>query len=176
MVLVPLIYFLTNDLLFSTLLIVPTWLTYGLVRGLGVQPQVIDRPRQLVVQGIAHTCAICVACVAFSFSISLASNFAHQANDPTPSPLQEYSAPVSVVLAVAVLLALSGTVDSPWPRYAIACALLGSQKKLPWRLARFLDWAHEAGFLRMAGLAVQFRHQDFQAWLAKGNDTQGSGQ
>ncbi|MCX5529803.1 NACHT domain-containing protein [Streptomyces sp. NBC_00006] len=37
---------------------------------------------------------------------------------------------------------------------------------LPWRLGRFLGWAEEAGLLRVAGTAYQFRHLELQDWLA----------
>ncbi|MFE2864991.1 NACHT domain-containing protein [Embleya sp. NPDC059259] len=39
--------------------------------------------------------------------------------------------------------------------------------RLPWRLGRFLDWATEAGLLRVAGTAYQFRHRELQEWLAR---------
>ncbi|MFE3197848.1 NACHT domain-containing protein [Embleya sp. NPDC059237] len=39
--------------------------------------------------------------------------------------------------------------------------------RLPWRLGRFLNWATEAGLLRVAGTAYQFRHRELQEWLAR---------
>jgi hypothetical protein len=39
--------------------------------------------------------------------------------------------------------------------------------RLPLRLARFLDWAHHAGLLRVAGNSYQFRHIEFQRWLVR---------
>jgi hypothetical protein len=36
----------------------------------------------------------------------------------------------------------------------------------PWRLSRFLQWATNAGLLRSAGIAHQFRHRELQDWLA----------
>lgn len=38
---------------------------------------------------------------------------------------------------------------------------------LPWRLGRFLDWSYRAGLLRIAGPAYQFRHRELQEYLAK---------
>lgn len=41
-----------------------------------------------------------------------------------------------------------------------------SRGRLPWRLGTFLGWAHEAGLLRISGIAYQFRHRELQEWLA----------
>jgi hypothetical protein len=41
-----------------------------------------------------------------------------------------------------------------------------SPQALPWRLGRFLGWAEEAGLLRIAGTAYQFRHLELQDWPA----------
>lgn len=45
--------------------------------------------------------------------------------------------------------------------------LLCSRGRLPFRLARFLDWAVTAGLLRYSGPAYQFRHREFQQWLTR---------
>ena len=37
---------------------------------------------------------------------------------------------------------------------------------LPWRLGAFLNWAYDAGLLRVSGIAYQFRHRELQDWLA----------
>ncbi|MFE9775623.1 NACHT domain-containing protein [Streptomyces sp. NPDC005931] len=37
--------------------------------------------------------------------------------------------------------------------------------RLPWRTGAFLNWACEAGLLRVAGLAYDFRHRELQDWL-----------
>ncbi|WP_353940247.1 NACHT domain-containing protein [Streptomyces sp. HUAS MG91] len=44
--------------------------------------------------------------------------------------------------------------------------LLCSFRRLPFRLARFLDWAASAGLLRYSGPAYQYRHRELQRWLA----------
>ncbi|MER5381791.1 NACHT domain-containing protein [Streptomyces sp. NPDC002688] len=46
-----------------------------------------------------------------------------------------------------------------------AVFLLCSRGQLPFRLVVFLDWACEAGLLRYAGPAYQFRHRELQQWL-----------
>lgn len=48
-------------------------------------------------------------------------------------------------------------------RYAVF--LLCSRGRLPFRLARFLDWACTAGLMRYSGPAYQFRHRELQQWL-----------
>ncbi|QIY66347.1 hypothetical protein HEP85_38410 [Streptomyces sp. RPA4-2] len=44
--------------------------------------------------------------------------------------------------------------------------LLCIRGRLPWRLGTFLNWAYEAGLLRISGVAYQFRHRELQDWLA----------
>ncbi|MET7540023.1 NACHT domain-containing protein [Streptomyces sp. NPDC005507] len=44
--------------------------------------------------------------------------------------------------------------------------LLCTRGRLPWRLGRFLAWASDAGLLRIAGNAYQFRHRELQDHLA----------
>ncbi|MGW4638964.1 NACHT domain-containing protein [Sphaerisporangium sp. NPDC004334] len=46
--------------------------------------------------------------------------------------------------------------------------ILCTRGRLPWRLGRFLHWCHEdAGLLRVAGVAYQFRHRELQDYLAR---------
>ncbi|MFJ8004041.1 NACHT domain-containing protein [Streptomyces fagopyri] len=44
--------------------------------------------------------------------------------------------------------------------------LLCIRGRLPWCLGTFLNWAYEAGLLRISGVAYQFRHRELQDWLA----------
>jgi hypothetical protein len=40
--------------------------------------------------------------------------------------------------------------------------------RLPWRLGRFLHWCYtDAGLVRTAGIAYQFRHRELQDYLAR---------
>ncbi|XVV00366.1 hypothetical protein ACQPW3_23285 [Actinosynnema sp. CA-248983] len=70
---------------------------------------------------------------------------------------------LAIGLNFGVLLGLTGT------RYV---ALLVCTRKwltsepLPWRLGRFLDWCYQAGLIRQAGIAYQFRHRELQHYLA----------
>ncbi|GAA3901994.1 hypothetical protein GCM10023084_63110 [Streptomyces lacrimifluminis] len=45
--------------------------------------------------------------------------------------------------------------------------LLCLRGRLPYRLGRFLRWSHKGGLLRTSGGAYQFRHREFQQWLAQ---------
>jgi hypothetical protein len=53
----------------------------------------------------------------------------------------------------------------PLGRYVLGVSLARAQGRLPLRLGRFLDWACDAGLLRIAGAGYQFRHQELQHWL-----------
>ncbi|MEV6013628.1 hypothetical protein AB0M29_43655 [Streptomyces sp. NPDC051976] len=44
--------------------------------------------------------------------------------------------------------------------------LLCARGRLPFRLARFLDWGCDVGLMRYSGPAYQFRHRELQLWLA----------
>lgn len=35
-------------------------------------------------------------------------------------------------------------------------------------VGRFLEWAYDAGLLRVSGPAYQFRHRELQLWLSDG--------
>ncbi|MEV0305666.1 NACHT domain-containing protein [Streptomyces prasinus] len=48
-------------------------------------------------------------------------------------------------------------------RIFLVCAAL--RGRLPLRLGRFLDWAHQGGLLRVDGSAYRFRHDEFEQYL-----------
>jgi hypothetical protein len=60
---------------------------------------------------------------------------------------------------------------SPWPRYALSVRSLHATADLPTRPGRFLDWAYDAGLIRLSGIAVQFRHHDLQVRLTTASCT-----
>jgi hypothetical protein len=64
------------------------------------------------------------------------------------------------------MIGLIFVANSPWPRYLFAAILLAHRGDLPRRPAVFMDWAYQAGLMRLSGIAVQFRHREFQTWLA----------
>ncbi len=45
--------------------------------------------------------------------------------------------------------------------------VLWNARRLPLRLAGFLDWCVAAGLVRTTGVAYQFRHREFQEWLVR---------
>ena len=67
---------------------------------------------------------------------------------------------------IAPMIGLIFVANSPWPRYLFAAILLAHRGDLPRRPAVFMDWAYQAGLMRISGIAVQFRHREFQTWLA----------
>lgn len=48
----------------------------------------------------------------------------------------------------------------------LLCTRRWSGRWLPWRLGRFLHWCCDAGLIRVAGVAYQFRHRELQDYLA----------
>jgi hypothetical protein len=51
-------------------------------------------------------------------------------------------------------------------RYATASLLFAFSEIFPPRPAQFLEWARNAGLLRVTGIAYQCRHDSYQQWLA----------
>ncbi|WP_395576901.1 NACHT domain-containing protein [Streptomyces sp. BK79] len=72
--------------------------------------------------------------------------------------------PVSFALGLTLAFALTVGLGAT-RRYGVF--LLCSRGRLPFRLARFMDWAVPAGLLRYSGAAYQFRHRELQQWLAQ---------
>ncbi|MBU2665456.1 NACHT domain-containing protein [Actinoplanes bogorensis] len=79
------------------------------------------------------------------------------------------------VFCVGLMLGVLLRSASPWPRYLIAVHRLSRAGLFPRRPTRFLDWAYDAGLVRLSGIAVQFRHREFQAWLSRTPDADGPG-
>ncbi|MFJ8713835.1 NACHT domain-containing protein [Streptomyces violaceus] len=71
---------------------------------------------------------------------------------------------VSVGLGTALCLGLMSSAAQM--RYLALLLCTSIQRKLPWRLGRFLRQAEQAGLLRRAGTTYQFRHRHFQDWLS----------
>ncbi|MDQ1024621.1 hypothetical protein QF035_002203 [Streptomyces umbrinus] len=49
----------------------------------------------------------------------------------------------------------------------LLCTRRWSNRWLPWRLGRFLNWCYDAELIRMAGSSYQFRHRELQDYLAR---------
>ena len=53
-----------------------------------------------------------------------------------------------------------------WTRYHVTVLIAAIRGSAPMRYGAFLDWAVQAGLLRVSGVAYQFRHRQIQDWLA----------
>ena len=90
------------------------------------------------------------------------------------SPLVTAGLCVSIVLVFvlaggpAVGIHGLGITASTWTRYHIAVVIAAFRGKSPLRFGAFLDWAQQAGLLRVSGVAYQFRHRQLQDWLTSG--------
>jgi hypothetical protein len=107
----------------------------------------IDRPTRLVRQGIAHNLTKVVG-VGLTYGLAVG-----------------IAVGPAVGVTGGVVYGLILRADSPWPRYLFVTLILARRGDLPRRPAIFLDWAYEAGLVRLSGIAVQFRHREFQTWL-----------
>lgn len=55
--------------------------------------------------------------------------------------------------------------SSAWTRHYVSVVINAARRRGPLRFGAFLDWAQEAGLLRVSGVAYQFRHRQLQDWL-----------
>jgi hypothetical protein len=120
-------------------LVLPALLLFGL----RTRPSVVPRPSTIIWQGLAHDVLI-IGAVAFMIGAAGGPDWG-----------------VTLGLPLGGLI----TAMSPWPRYAVAVLTLHRAGALPPRPAHFLNWAYTAGLVRRSGIAVQFRHREYQKWL-----------
>lgn len=82
--------------------------------------------------------------------------------------IADYGDPLALLVSGTLFGASVGLLrGAVWRRYlAIRLCARHRSVRLPWPLGRHMAWAHEAGILRVAGNAYQFRHQELQDWLA----------
>ncbi|MGH3902872.1 MAG: NACHT domain-containing protein [Pseudonocardiaceae bacterium] len=196
------------DQLMLTFKLVVLGLVVALMVGLGsgptTRPTAIDRPGRLVQQGMVHTIA---AIIAVSVVLLLTDKLVTGGLDAgvvgglvaglgvllalviTIGPAVGIAAGLAVglsssplvgppVLVLALVTGLVFAANSPWPRYLFATMFLAHRGELPRRPAVFVDWAYQAGLMRLSGISVQFRHREFQTWLTTlgpiGADSQSS--
>ncbi|MEU3352858.1 NACHT domain-containing protein [Streptomyces sp. NPDC037389] len=74
-----------------------------------------------------------------------------------------FGTPVGLSMGLVGALTMSGGAGR---RYLAFLLCARWEKILPSRPGVFLDWACEAGLMRLSGPAYQFRHQELQHWLA----------
>jgi len=134
-----------------------TGLTFGVATGLPAwldddDPIEVGDPRDLVRANLAFGLMVGLT---FGFTITVAIGLAIGFTMAVPIG-------VTVGVAFGVVNASAGM------RFAafLLCVRTGP-RALPWRLERFLHWATEAGLMRTAGTAYQFRHRELQDWLAR---------
>ncbi|MGW7094541.1 NACHT domain-containing protein [Streptomyces sp. NPDC054874] len=71
--------------------------------------------------------------------------------------------PLCRTWSVETYSSIKGSVPGRRHKVFLVCAAL--RGRLPLRLGRFLDWAHEGGLLRVDGHAYRFRHDEFEQYL-----------
>jgi MFS family permease len=183
---------LVGVLKFSALGLVGAFLI-GLGSGPTVRPTALDRPSRLVQQGMVYTItALVVVPLIFVFTdmlisgkleaglvgaliaglgtwlaVGLVIGSASGLVAGLAVGLKSNAYFNGVPFAIAALVVgLIFVANSPWPRYLFAAMFLALREDLPRRPAVFMDWTYQAGLMRLSGIAVQFRHREFQTWLA----------
>ncbi|MGH3929822.1 MAG: hypothetical protein ACRDTF_07580 [Pseudonocardiaceae bacterium] len=154
----PRIGFLLSGLGAGTAFGIMVGLAGGLVFGLATRPSTINRPARLVWEGILHAVAV-IAAFGLMFGLTVGLMFGLAGGLPLV-----LKAGLTFAI-VGIIFGLMFVANSPWPRYLVATTILARRGELPRRPAVFLDWAYEAGLMRLSGIAVQFRHREFQTWL-----------
>jgi hypothetical protein len=109
--------------------------------------------------------AIIVLVFVMQVAVELASDFQFQLGTRGGIPRKLIGglagvAAFGLTVTFAGVLALSG-----WIRCKIATMLVARHRELPSRLGVFLDWAYDAGLLKLSGISCQFRHLELQQWL-----------
>jgi hypothetical protein len=91
----------------------------------------------------------------------LAISLVYNILSPHTSPNDTLSTLAAACFTLTFAMVISGTAT----RYSIAVTAMSLKGQLPFRLKQFLSWSVEAGLLREAGTAYQFRHIELQRWL-----------
>jgi len=131
----------------------------GLAGALATHPAATDRPSRLLRQGLVHLTAVITA---VGLVVGLIAGLGVGFID---GPIDGLVYGLDWALGVGLPVGLVVVANSPWPRYLVATTILARRGDLPRRPAVFLDWAYGAGLMRLSGIAVQFRHREFQTWL-----------
>ena len=124
---------------------------YGLVRA----PAIIASPRKFIRDSmLADLFFMSEVAVIYGFTNGFANGLAHHA----------YGGLI-FGLAYGWLLSMAIRATSPWLRYFLVILGLSRRKKLPGRLAEFLEWGTQTGLLRQSGTRIQFRHSVIREFL-----------
>ncbi|MEU6147763.1 NACHT domain-containing protein [Streptomyces sp. NPDC047081] len=125
----------------------------GLATGLGGEPSTVASPQTVILDDLIYGLVVALL---YGLATGLMGLLVFR-----------YADPLTAGLAFGISGALMGGLSFGCPaarRYGVF--LLCSRGHLPFRLARFLDWAVTAGLLRYSGPAYQFRHRELQQWLS----------
>ena len=144
----------------------------GLRAGLGTTPEerlALGQDARRVIHddlvvGLVFGLLVLGVCLVLGALLGLALERAHGLHYPLAMGLL-VGLVVGMVL-LGVTFGLSSAVVSG--RHATASLLFGFTGIFPRRPAQFLEWARNAGLLRVTGIAYQFRHDTYQQWLTEG--------
>jgi len=138
--------------------LIGNWLFNFFVDSLTEEPSAIDRPSDLVAQGIVYDLTFGVGFIVVLGALGGVVGWYAAGRHWDASG-------IAAGLAAGVVAGQWWNADSPWLRYMIAVYVLKRRRELPGRPALFLNWAYRAGLLRLSGISIQFRHREFQTWL-----------
>jgi GTPase SAR1 family protein len=142
-------------------------LAYGLAYGLASEVAAVSSASVLARQCLGYAVMVLLAVVlavvlTFVLAVGLSAGpmFGLAAGLTFGLPI---GLPIGLVIGLVIGLAYGN--GSVWLRYAIAVRAAARQGSLPRHPARFLDWCLHTGLMRMAGIAIQFRHRRLQEAL-----------
>jgi hypothetical protein len=144
-------------------------LCVGLPVGIGrwlrlpVERQRALTPRSVLHSDLAAAAVIGVGASAALGSVALLAIFVWGAPEYTDV---EWYVVNGTILALATGVVMALGCGTEWITYRVALAWLALQRKVPWRLMRFLDDAHQRGVLRRVGATYQLRHARLEELLA----------
>lgn len=128
---------------------------------LGQEQMSVDRPHQLIRQSLLYSLTIAILfTLGTTAGFALGIGFLRRELGFGPTFALTFGLAVGSSFGIFI-----GCSSSPWPRYAAAVRISARRGLLPRRLACFLDWACEAGLVKISGIAIQFRHQNLQTYL-----------
>ena len=138
------------------------------------------KPRNVITADAGFLAAVvAIAALALTLGLDLA-DFIETSAEGLPSEQQwgpfllpeylgESAIGASIGIVFGFLLGTAGA-SSRWSsaciRYYTTAVINWMRGRAPLRFGAFLDWARDAGLLRVSGLAYQFRHRQLQEWLA----------
>ncbi|MET7861453.1 NACHT domain-containing protein [Streptomyces sp. NPDC005318] len=130
------------------------------------RPSAVSRPSRLMRQAFAFQ-----AVVLTSYGLAFSAGFG--AMNLAAYPWLSWTAfgdGATLGLCLGLAIGIGRTCTSAWTLYMIAVLMLSARRRFPRRrLGPFLDWAYDAGLLRLSGIAIQFRHHALQEWVGRGS-------